>query len=56
MKKPEWEIADETRDILGYQCFKATTDYRGRQWTAWFTPKIPMQDGPWKFCGLPVLF
>lgn len=54
-EKPEWEISDESKEILGYQCFKATTDYRGRRWTAWFTPEIPLQDGPWKLCGLPGL-
>ena len=52
---PEWEIAEDTRDVMGYQCFKATADYRGRRWTAWFTPEIPVQDGPWKLCGLPGL-
>lgn len=55
LETPEWEISDETKDILGYQCFKATTDFRGRKWTAWFTPEIPIQDGPWKLCGLPGL-
>lgn len=54
-EKPEWEITDESKDIIGYQCFKATADYRGRRWTAWFTPEIPVQDGPWKLCGLPGL-
>lgn len=54
-EKPEWEISDESKEIIGYQCFKATTDYRGRRWTAWFTPEIPVQDGPWKLCGLPGL-
>ena len=54
-EKPEWEISDESKEIMGYQCFKATTDYRGRRWTAWFTPEIPIQDGPWKLCGLPGL-
>ena len=54
-EKPEWEISDETKEILGYQCFKATADYRGRRWTAWFAPEIPVQDGPWKLCGLPGL-
>lgn len=53
--KPEWEITDETKDILGYECFKATTDYRGRKWIAWFTPEIPLPEGPWKLCGLPGL-
>ncbi len=54
-EKPEWEITDESKEIMGYECFKATTDYRGRRWTAWFTPEIPIQDGPWKLCGLPGL-
>lgn len=54
-EKPEWEITDETKDILGYECFKAITEYRGRKWIAWFTPEIPLQEGPWKLCGLPGL-
>ena len=52
----DWVIAeDSTKTILDYQCIMATTDYHGRKWTVWFTPEIPMQDGPWKFCGLPGL-
>lgn len=52
----EWDIVeDSTITILDYQCIMATTDYHGRKWTVWFTPEIPMQDGPWKFCGLPGL-
>lgn len=52
----EWNIVeDSTKTILDYQCIMATTDYHGRKWTVWFTPEIPMQDGPWKFCGLPGL-
>lgn len=54
-EKPDWSISDESKEILGYQCFKATADYRGRRWTAWFAPEIPIQDGPWKLCGLPGL-
>lgn len=51
-----WDIvADSTKTILDYQCIMATTDYHGRKWTVWFTPEIPMQDGPWKLCGLPGL-
>lgn len=49
-----WDVVeDSTRTILDYQCIMATTDYHGRKWTVWFTPEIPMQDGPWKFRGLP---
>lgn len=52
----EWDImADSTKTIVDYQCIMATTDYHGRNWTVWFTPEIPMQDVPWKFCGLPGL-
>ncbi len=50
-----WEIGDSTKNILGYECIQATTDYHGRVWTVWFTPEIPIQDGPWKFRGLPGL-
>ncbi len=50
-----WEIGDSTKNILGYECFQATTDYHGRVWDVWFTPEIPIQDGPWKFRGLPGL-
>lgn len=51
----EWELTDSTKRILGYDCYKAETTYRGRKWTAWFTPEIPLHDGPWKLCGLPGL-
>lgn len=52
----DWVIdEDSSKTVLDYQCVMATTDYHGRKWTVWFTPEIPMQDGPWKFCGLPGL-
>lgn len=52
-EKPRREISDSSKNILGYECFKATTEFRGRHWTAWFAPEIPLSDGPWKLCGLP---
>ena len=51
----QWEIKDSTKTILDYQCQMATCDFRGREWTAWFTTDIPVSDGPWKFGGLPGL-
>lgn len=52
----DWLIVeDSTKTILDYQCVMATTDYHGRKWTVWFTPEIPLTDGPWIFCGLPGL-
>jgi GLPGLI family protein len=56
MEMPQWTIhADGQRAIAGYLCQKATTTFRGREWTAWFTIDIPIQEGPWKLYGLPGL-
>lgn len=51
----KWNITSEKQKIGIYQTQKATTDFGGRQWTAWFTSEIPIQDGPYKFSGLPGL-
>ncbi|MDE6134100.1 MAG: GLPGLI family protein [Muribaculaceae bacterium] len=51
----QWQITDSTKTVLGYECIKATTDYHGRKWIAWFTPEIPVFNGPWKLGGLPGL-
>lgn len=51
----EWTLSSETDTILGYQCFKAIADFRGRTWHAWFAPDIPLNLGPWKLSGLPGL-
>lgn len=55
LQTPEWTITDSVKTIIGYECFKAMTDFRGRHWIAWFTPEIPVSDGPWKLHGLPGL-
>lgn len=55
LKRINWEITDSARNILGYECFMATTKYHGRKWIAWFAPEIPLNDGPWKMHGLPGL-
>lgn len=52
----EWTLVeDSVKNVLGYDCIMATADYHGRKWTAWFTPEIPLQAGPWKLAGLPGL-
>lgn len=51
----DWKMTSEMMEILGYSCFRATCDFRGRKWNAWFTMDIPLQEGPWKFNGLPGL-
>lgn len=50
-----WNITKEQKVIGSYDCIKATTTYRGRGWTAWFTPSITAPYGPWKLHGLPGL-
>ena len=51
-----WSIeVDSVKNLLGYECVKATADYHGRKWTVWFAPEIPVSDGPWKLHGLPGL-
>ncbi len=51
----EWSIKDSEKNISGYNCQKATTNYAGRNYIAWFTNEIPISDGPYKFNGLPGL-
>jgi len=53
--KPKWEFVEGAMNICGYECKKAITTFRGRNYTAWYTPKIAISDGPWKFWGLPGL-
>ncbi|WP_189605902.1 GLPGLI family protein [Salinimicrobium marinum] len=50
-----WEIQPETKEVSGYQAQKATTNFSGREYTAWFTSEIPIPEGPHKFNGLPEL-
>lgn len=51
----KWQMMPERKTVLNYQCQKAVTTYRGRDYTAWFTTAIPIPEGPWKFGGLPGL-
>lgn len=53
--KFEWKISNEKEKIGEYNTQKATADFGGRHWTAWFSTDIPFQDGPYKFSGLPGL-
>ena len=52
---PKWHIEDKTKEISGYKCQKASTNYLGRDWIVYFTPEIPINQGPWKLWGLPGL-
>ena len=48
-----WTLADEQQTILGHRCQKATCQFRGRDFIAWFAADVPIKGGPWKFGGLP---
>lgn len=50
-----WDLTSNTKEILGYQCQDATTTYGGRFYIAYYTPEIPISNGPWRFSGLPGL-
>lgn len=50
-----WVVSADTMTIHSIFCQKATGSYGGRQWEAWFAPEIPINDGPYKFQGLPGL-
>ncbi|MCT3923110.1 GLPGLI family protein [Elizabethkingia anophelis] len=53
--KIQWKLLSETKIILGYKSKKAICHFRGRNYIAWYTEKIPITDGPYKFNGLPGL-
>lgn len=55
MPQIKWNLLEGDTVIIGYRCQKAVAKLRGRQWTVWYSPDIPIQDGPWKLCGLPGL-
>lgn len=53
----EWKLMSDTiqKKLLGFNCNKAEIDFRGRFYEVWYTPEIPISEGPWKFKGLPGL-
>ncbi|MDR2204995.1 MAG: GLPGLI family protein [Flavobacteriaceae bacterium] len=50
-----WKLEPEIKTVEEYRLQKATTNFGGRHWTAWFCNDIPFQEGPYKFRGLPGL-
>lgn len=51
----EWIIQEDTLTILGYTCQKATTNFYGTEYTAYFTTELGFIGGPKNFRGLPGL-
>ncbi|AZI22522.1 GLPGLI family protein [Chryseobacterium taklimakanense] len=51
----DWTLIPEYKTILNLSAQKATCKFGGRNWIAYFTREIPINDGPYKFYGLPGL-
>lgn len=51
----DWVICPDTMRIGSLLCQKAQVKFGNRNWEAWFTSSIPVNDGPYKFCNLPGL-
>jgi len=50
-----WKITKDTTNFLGIHCRKASANFKGRNWTAWYATELPFASGPWKLNGLPGL-
>lgn len=55
LNKIKWKLSLETKFFGKINCQKATANYKGRNWIAWFAPDIQYENGPWKLYGLPGL-
>lgn len=51
----KWELTSDTSTIMNLKCLSAKTNFRGRDYLAYYTPAFPLSEGPWKFGGLPGL-
>ena len=55
LEPQDWHFSSDTLTVLDYVCQKTTTSFRGRDYEVWFSPEIPIKEGPWKLYGLPGL-
>ncbi|QHS56252.1 GLPGLI family protein [Mucilaginibacter sp. 14171R-50] len=51
----KWAIKPDTMSFGTLHAQKATTRFKGRDYTAWFCTELPFHNGPWKLSGLPGL-
>lgn len=47
----KWNLSSQTKEYNQYHLQKATCEFGGRNWTAWFNPEMPLNEGPYKFRG-----
>lgn len=51
----KFELTGRMDTINQFYCQEAKCYFGGRKWFLWFTTEIPINDGPYKFNGLPGL-
>jgi GLPGLI family protein len=49
----DWKIGGDTATFGGLHCQKAIGHFKGRDYSVWFCPDLPVHSGPWKLNGLP---
>ena len=49
----DWKIVNEFTVVGNQKCQKATCQFGGRSYMAWFSKDLPYNIGPYKFRGLP---
>ncbi|SMC35326.1 GLPGLI family protein [Moheibacter sediminis] len=55
LPKWDWNITDETKNVLGFQVRKAIAENENSYITAWYALEVPVSSGPAEFFGLPGL-
>ena len=56
LENKKWKFTGQQKKVLGYLCQQATTTINDTVLVkAWFTPQIPVANGPQEFGGLPGL-
>ena len=53
--KLNWVLKKATKTLLNYKCNSASLKFKDKEYTAYYTTKIPINEGPWKYRGLPGL-
>ncbi len=54
-QKINWKITKDTASFAGIFCKKATANFKGKKWSAWYSTEMPFASGPWKLNGAPRL-
>ncbi len=53
LKKFDWKITKEKKEILGFEVRKATAEDSTAIYTVWYAPKLAISNGPSDYNGLP---